>query len=448
MVRTIPLHQEDFYNEKEAEKELKRLFDICHGCRRCFNLCGLFPKLFERLDSPEIDGDVEKLTSEDIRAIVPSCTLCDMCYMVKCPYVPPHPWAVDFPRAILRHRAILAKKNRSYKGFVEKRLAHVDQYLPLANACTPLSNAVLGCGALRKVAQVATGIDHRADLPEFRKKPLKNTWVSPEPNPRGYAHGQEVWFYLTCMTNYYENITARAAALVFAHFGVRVHGIYPGCCGMPLLEQGHLEDLRAQAESVAPQLCGLGKIIPLTPSCSLMLRSEWPSLCPENPMVREVAEGTQDLMPYALDLIQGSPVPVKMAIPPHVTVHMACHVRAQNQGNTSHQLLSKLSLHTVGLVERCSGHGGMWGYKKEHFEEALAVGKPVITQSAGAKIMTSECPMAARHLQQEARMMGVKDLWVTHPMVLLAQALDPEFFTQQVPPEPEPSFSLGEPAYG
>jgi glycerol-3-phosphate dehydrogenase subunit C len=450
MTRKIPHDQENFYDEQAAEKELKRLFDICHGCRRCFNLCGLFPKLFERLDSPEIDGDVEKLTSKDIQDILPSCTLCDMCYIVKCPYVPPHPWNVDFPRAILRYRAIGAKKNRSYKGFIEKRLAHVDQYLPLANAVSPVANAVMGCGSLRRVAEVATGIDRHADLPEFRSKALKKTWVSPDPNPSGYAYGQEVWFYLTCMTNYYETETAYAAANVLAHFGVRVHAVYPGCCGMPLLEQGHLDDVVAQAKKVAPALFGLGTVIPLTPSCSLMLKSEWPAVCPEDPMVQDLANRTQDLMVYVWHLIRNSPTPVKMPIPPHVTVHMACHVRAQNQGNASYQLLSKVSHHPVGLIERCFGHGGLWGYKKEHFQQALAVGKPVISQSAGmgAKIVTSECPMAAKHLQQEARMMGYKDLWVVHPMILLAMALDPEFFKKQVAPQPEQTFSLGEPAYG
>jgi len=447
MKRIIPLNQEDFYDEHAAEKELKRLFDICHGCRRCFNLCGLFPKLFERLDSEEIDGDVEKLTSGDIQNILPSCTLCDMCYIVKCPYVPPHPWNVDFPRAILRYRAIKAKKNRSYKGFVEKRLAHVDQYLPLANACAPASNAVVGCKSIRRVAEVVTGIDRRADLPEFRKKALKKTWVSPNPNPEGHAFGQEVWFYLTCLSNYYESITADAAARVLAHWGVRVHALYPGCCGMPLLEQGHLDDVAAGARQVSKALSGLGKVIPLTPSCSLMLRSEWPSLCPDDADVVDLAERTQDLMAYIWDLVRSAPKAMSVPIPPHVTVHMACHVRAQNQGNASYQVLSKLSVHPVGLIERCSGHGGMWGYKKEHFQEALDVGKPVIVQSKGARILTSECPMAAKHLQQEARILGHSDLWVIHPVVLLAQGLDPEFFKKQMPAEHEAHFSLGEPAH-
>lgn len=453
MARTIPLNDPDFYDQEKAEKELRRLFDICHSCRRCFNLCGLFPKLFSRLDCEEVDGDVEKLTAEDIAEILPSCTLCDMCYMVKCPYVPPHPWNVDFPRAILRYKAIMSKKNRSYKGFVDRRLAHVDQYLPMATACAPISkvgNAVMGCGSLRRVAEGVTGIDRAADLPEFRPKQLKKTWISPDPNPKGHAYGQEVWFYLTCLTNYYENITADAAARVLAHWGVRVHALYPGCCGMPLLEQGHLDDVVSGARKVVSALSGLGTIVPLTPSCTLMLKSEWPSLLPDDDEVRNLADRTEDLMHYVSHICALSPQPLQVALPKHVSMHMACHVRAQNQGNASYELLSKLSSHPVSLVERCSGHGGMWGYKKEHFQEALAIGRPVITQSIdlGARIVTSECPMAAKHLQQEARLIGHRDVWVVHPVVLLAMALDPMFFKSKEKSMSAESFSIGEPVYG
>ncbi len=449
MARTIPLNDPDFYDQEKAEKELRRLFDICHGCRRCFNLCGLFPKLFDRLDSDEIDGDVEKLTAKDIAEILPSCTLCDMCYMVKCPYVPPHPWNVDFPRAILRYKAIISKKNRSYKGFVDRRLAHVDQYLPMANACSSVGNAVIKCGPLRHVAEAVTGIDRAADLPEFRSKALKKTWVSPEPNPQGHAYGQEVWFYLTCLSNYYESITAEAAARVLAQWGVRVHGIYPGCCGMPLLEQGHLEDVILRARKVAPALAGFGTICALTPSCTLMLKSEWPALLPDDASVKDVADRTTDLMRYISDMAALSPRPLRMPLPEDISMHMACHVRAQNQGNASYELLSKLSTNPITLIERCSGHGGMWGYKKEHFQEALAVGKPVIRQAAavGARIVTSECPMAAKHLQQQARLMGHSDVWVIHPVVLLAMALDPSFFKAGETFVPAPSFSIGEPVH-
>jgi|LauGreDrversion4_2_1035121.scaffolds.fasta_scaffold18869_3 glycerol-3-phosphate dehydrogenase subunit C len=450
MARTIPLNDPDFYNQEKAEKELRRLFDICHGCRRCFNLCGLFPKLFDRLDSDEVDGDVEKLTAKDIADILPSCTLCDMCYMVKCPYVPPHPWNVDFPRAILRYKAIMSKKNKSYKGFVDHRLAHVDQYLPLATTCSSVGNAVMKCGPLRHVAEYVTGIDRGADLPEFRSKALKKTWVSPEPNPQGHAYGQEVWFYLTCLSNYYESVTAEAAARVLAHWGVRVHGIYPGCCGMPLLEQGHLDDVISRARAVAPALAGLGTVVALTPSCTLMLKSEWPALLPDDGCVRDLADRTTDLMRYISDVAALSSKPIRMSLPEDISMHMACHVRAQNQGNASYELLSKLSASPITLIERCSGHGGMWGYKKEHFQEALAVGKPVIRQAAsvGARIVTSECPMAAKHLQQQARLMGHRDVWVIHPVVLLAMAVDPSFFKAGETFVPAPSFSIGEPVHG
>ena len=171
MTRLIPFKDPSFHDEADLDKEIRRVFDICHGCRRCFNLCSLFPKLFDIMDSPEVDGDVDKLTKEQIDSIIPECTLCDMCFMVKCPYVPPHPWNVDFPRLMLRYRTVYTKK-KSVRKWVSKKLASVDQYAPLASACAPLANKAAGCGCIRKITEPLTGIDHRAKLPQFRKPQL------------------------------------------------------------------------------------------------------------------------------------------------------------------------------------------------------------------------------------------------------------------------------------
>jgi glycerol-3-phosphate dehydrogenase subunit C len=219
---------------------------------------------------------------------------------------------------------------------------------------------------------------------------------------------------------------------------------------MPLLEQGHLDDVISRARAVAPALAGLGTVVALTPSCTLMLKSEWPALLPDDGCVRDLADRTTDLMRYISDVAALSSKPIRMSLPEDISMHMACHVRAQNQGNASYELLSKLSASPITLIERCSGHGGMWGYKKEHFQEALAVGKPVIRQAAsvGARIVTSECPMAAKHLQQQARLMGHRDVWVIHPVVLLAMAVDPSFFKAGETFVPAPSFSIGEPVHG
>lgn len=426
--RSIPLHSPEYWDQKSAEKELRRVFDICHGCRRCFNLCALFPKLFQRLDEPDIDGDVEKLTSGDIAALIPSCTLCDMCYMVKCPYVPPHPWNVDFPRAILRYKAIMSKKNAgSLKNIITKRLARVDQYLPMANTCSTLGNRVMKIPVLRTVVEKTTGVDRRVDMPQFRSKSLKKIWLSPEPNPQGHAFGQEAWLFLTCLHNYYSSQTAEAAARLLAHFGVRVHGVYPGCCGMPLFEQGLVTDVAKQAQKLAPYLKQFSPLITITPSCTLMIQSEWPALCPDHGDVKTVAEQTVDVMVYIKNLLAKAPQPLSWTLPEKLGVHMACHVRAQNKGNVSYDVLNKLSATRPQLIEKCSGHGGLWGYQTQNYDDAMAMATGVVQEGWSLAVITSECPMAAKHLLQKAKEQGKSNVWIVHPLVLLASVIDSSF---------------------
>src|SRR3984957_20233295 len=98
-----------FYDSNALQKELDRVFDICHGCRRCFNLCDSFPTLFDLIDESKT-GELDGVAKGDFAKVVDQCYLCDMCYMTKCPYVPPHPWNVDFPHLMLRAKAV---KNRS-----------------------------------------------------------------------------------------------------------------------------------------------------------------------------------------------------------------------------------------------------------------------------------------------------------------------------------------------
>jgi glycerol-3-phosphate dehydrogenase subunit C len=408
-----------FYDKDDLDQEIRRVFDICNGCRRCFNLCGLFPKLFDRMDSPEIDGDVEKLTSEHIAEIIPSCTLCDMCFMVKCPYVPPHPWNVDFPRLMLRYRAV--QKKSSFQAWVSKRLAHIDTYAPLASACAPVTNAVLGCGCARKAIEPLTHIDRRAQLPRFRSR--KNRTI-PLPNPEGKAFGKTVCLYTTCAMTYYVSRMVEATLRLLAHWGLTVRMRYPGCCGMPLWEQGALKATAKQAKKIAKTFREEDVVIPLTPSCTLMLQSEWPALCPDNPDVLSLAKKTKDLSEFIASIMQEYALlsEAKTPFPEGIALHMACHVRAQNKGNPSHILLRQLPETPVRLVERCSGHGGMWGYKKEHFQEALDVGKPVIKQSESMGIVATECPLAHEHLVQSLKL-AKHPARVMHPIELLAESI-------------------------
>jgi glycerol-3-phosphate dehydrogenase subunit C len=423
MKRPILFKDDGFYNLDDVKKELKRIFNICHGCRRCFNLCALFPKLFDILDQPDIDGDVDKLTDEHFRQIMPLCTLCDMCFMVKCPYVPPHPWNVDFPRVILRYKAIQAKKTSlSVPKQVTKQLACMDRCGPVATRMARPVNTMLGNTVVRRATAHVTGIDHRAQLPQFRKKALTRTWTDLEPNPQGHAYGEKVCVYMTCSMNYYETRIAEKVATLLALWGVKVTMTYPGCCGMPLLEQGYVQKVAQQATVLAPILNQHDCVVPLTPSCTLMLKSEWPSLHPDSADVDQLSKKTQDLSEYLLRIAKMK-TDWPVVIPDNVAVHMACHVRAQNKGNPAYALLGLFAKGPIHLIERCSGHGGMWGYLKKHFDAALAVGKPVVNAAKKSTMLVSECPIAIQHLTQALQIAGQGHIPVMHPVELLVKGL-------------------------
>lgn len=428
----IPWKEEAFYDEQALLKEIRRIFDICNSCRRCFNLCGVFPKLFALMDRPDIDGDAERLTEADIATIIPSCTLCDMCFVAKCPYVPPHPWNVDFPRLMLRYRAIQSRK-ASLKKWRDRQLAAMDRNGRLATACSPVSNAVTQCACTRVLMEKVTAIDRRAPLRKFRSAP----WVKelrkspPSLNPHGPAYGQKVLLYATCLMNYFASCTANSILHVFAHQGLEVIPFYPECCGMPLWEQGAVTQVGEKAQRITALLRqkmeaeNISALVSLVPSCTLMLRSEWPDFCPENADVRFVQQHTYDVCEYLVALYQQKQlIPPQQGVPEGITLHMACHSRAQNQGKKAHQLLSLLPDTPVTVIERCSGHGGLWGFKTTHYDEAMQVGQPVFQKISAtpSQFVASECPLALDHLAQgyhPSEEVTQRPLFV-HPVDILA----------------------------
>src|SRR5215469_15889403 len=126
---TIDWRSPDFTDAEKLDAEMRRVFDICHGCRRCFNLCNSFPRLFDLVDASP-SGEVHDVKSEDFSSVVEACTLCDMCFMTKCPYVPPHEFNLDFPHLMLRYRVAEAKAGKT--DFVARQLAEMDRNGKLA----------------------------------------------------------------------------------------------------------------------------------------------------------------------------------------------------------------------------------------------------------------------------------------------------------------------------
>ena len=423
----------DFTDPAKIEAELRRVFDICHGCRRCFNLCDSFPKLFDLIDASRT-GELDAVDSKDFQPVVDACTLCDMCYMTKCPYVPPHAFDLDFPHLMLRVRAMEAKQGKV--GFADRQLAATDRNGKLAGMVAPLANWTTDRSNRRTRAALAAaaGLDQDAALPKYQAASFaaRARKSPPEVNAAAPAHGRKAVLYATCYVNYNDPDIGLATRAVLARNGVETEVVYPRCCGMPLLEQGRIAEVAANAQVVAAELGGwIDKgydIIALVPSCALMLKFEWPLILPGDPAVERLARATFDISEYVVDIARKEGLaPGLRPVPGGVTVHLACHARAQNMGQKAAELLRLLPETEVGVIERCSGHGGSWGFKQGHFETALKVGRPVARQAkeSGKGVVTSECPLAGVHIAQGMEKLGGEGqapALVGHPIQLIARA--------------------------
>ena len=426
-----------FWDEAALEKEMERVFEICHGCRRCFNLCDSFPRLFDLIDSSKGE-DVESVKSEDFAPVVEACTLCDMCFMTKCPYVPPHAFNLDFPHLILRARAAEAKQGKT--SFTQQQLAEMDRNGKLARFASPLINWASNTNnsVTRPLMEAVAGIDRTAPLPKFHAR----TFVSADrgdpisANKSAPAFGKrKVALYATCFVNYNKPSTGLAARAVLNHIGVETKIAYPGCCGMPFLEQAELDRVAANAAKVSKELVKLidegYDIVAPTASCGLMLKFEWPLIVPENEDVQRLAKATFDIDQYVVDIAKKEGLPTGLKpLPEGVTVHLACHARAQNMGPKAAEMLRLIPDTPVDVIERCSGHGGTFGVMKSTHDLAVKVGRPVFrtaAQQARGHIV-SDCPLAARHIVFQVGELAAKDGTEAkvrdpeHPIEIMARA--------------------------
>ncbi len=418
----------DFYDEAALDAELRRVFDICHGCRRCFNLCESFPRLFDLADATP-SGELHDVKPGDFKQVADACTLCDMCFMTKCPYVPPHDFNLDFPHLMLRYRAVEAKKGAV--PFTGRELTKTDRNGEIAKHVAPLAN--WGTSAknrrTRGVLERIAGIHREAELPRYASQTLtaraQKDRVTVNAEAPAFGRRKAV-LYATCSMNYNDPGLGWLARQVLAKLGVETEVVYPACCGMPQLEQGLIGDVAANARKVAAALQdwivkGYG-VVALVPSCALMLKQEWPLLVPEDDPARgaidALAEAAFDLTEYVVDIAKKhglAPGAAPLAGP--VALHLACHARAQNMGAKAAEMLRLLpQAQDITVIERCSGHGGSWGVKEDNFEAALKVGKPVarkageVLQSAAENqpaFVASECLLAATHIVQGVMRLGL-----------------------------------------
>jgi glycerol-3-phosphate dehydrogenase subunit C len=399
----------DFHDEEKLIEEMGRIFDICHGCRRCVNLCTAFPSLFDLIDEGPT-GELDGVDKQRYWEVVDRCYLCDMCYMTKCPYVPPHPWNVDFPHTMLRAKAVKFRKGEM--TFRDRLLSSTDAMGKLATipVVVQFVNGANRTGFARGLMQRTLGVHKNRVLPEYASRRFRNH-ARPEaafPVKDGPNTPGKVAVFSTCYVNYNEPGIGHDLLKVLAHNEVPARLVEKeACCGMPKLELGDL-DAVAQLKAVnIPVLAEVARagyaIMTAVPSCTLMFKQELPLMFPDEPDVRLVAEAMYDPFEYLVLRHKDGLLRTDFQKPlGRISYHVPCHLRVQNIGQKTRELLEKIPGTTVTTVERCSGHDGTWGVKTEFFEQSMKIGRPVFRQMAEAApdYVSSDCAIAARHIQQ------------------------------------------------
>jgi glycerol-3-phosphate dehydrogenase subunit C len=426
----IDFEHPNFLNPEKLDAEMRRVFDICHGCRRCFNLCESFPKLFDMIDESE-NEDVESLSSDQFEPVVDACTLCDMCFMTKCPYVPPHEFDLDFPHLMLRYRAAQKKLNKLPS--VPAQLAQIDRNAKIGVMLSSLINWVSNIknNFFRKILEFVAGIDMRVKLPVYNSETFTNYFKKNKYpiNSDAPSKNRKVVIYSTCFVNFNKKNTGVAALKVLKKNGVEVQEAYPGCCGMPFLEQADLPKVVEQAKKVSKDLLEWVEkgyqIITLTASCGLMLKFEWPLLLSNNENIKRLSKSVSDIDEYIVDIAQNEGLAEGLQeIDGGVTVHNACHARAQNMGIKARDMLKFIPNIKMDVVERCAGHGGTFGVMKGTHDLAVKVGRPTARQikNKNNKYMASDCPLAGKHLKQLETDTNIANDEALHPIELMAKS--------------------------
>jgi len=424
----VAWREPEFYDEASLLHELERVYDLCHGCRRCFSLCNSFPLLFDAIDaSPtsELDGVDRKVFWE----VADHCYLCDMCYMSKCPYVPPHPWNIDFPHLMLRAKAVRFRKGETRTR--DKILSATDLVGTIAGipVVSQVVNAVNGTAFGRRMLDKTLGVHPQAPIPDYHSVSGRTRVarghqpdaikVTATAETRG-----KVALFATCYCNRNEPDIDDDLATVFRHNGIPVT-IVPQekCCGMPKLELGDLESIQRAKEVNVPALAamvdhGYDLVAPI-PSCALMFKQELPLLFPEDEQVRKVQAAMFDPFEYLALRHKAGLLRTDFAKPlGKVSYHVPCHLRVQNLGLKTRDVLKLVPGTEIEPIERCSGHNGTYGVKKEYRETSMKIGRPVFgkVKNAAPDYYASDCPMAGHQIESG---LGADPKPPTHPLKLL-----------------------------
>ena len=422
---------DDFYNEESLNQELERVFDICHGCRRCVSLCASFPTLFDLVDESDT-MEVDGVAKSDYMKVVDQCYLCDLCYMTKCPYTPPHEWNLDFPHLMLRAKAVKYKKGEVSTR--DKFLSDTDGLGMFAGIpiVTQTVNAVNKTKPMRALVENVLGVDKDAWLPEFATTKFRSNAAKSKQHPvkDGTKTPGKVAIYSTCYVNYNEPGIGHDLLAILEHNEIPYVMVEKeACCGMPKLEQGDLQGVAEKKAINIPQLAKLAKegyaVLTPVPSCTLMYKQELPLMFPDCADTQAVKAAMWDPFEYFVARNRDGLLKTEFnhALG-NVSYHIPCHSRVQNVGRKTADMLQMIPDTKINVVERCSGHAGTYGVKKEYHQMSLKIGKPVFKAMANEApdYISSDCQLAGHHIEQGMEVNGLKPAEMAHPLSLLRKA--------------------------
>ncbi len=419
----LDINSAEFWRLDRVDSELRRVADICSGCRRCLPLCPSFRVLFDRLDVDAVDGDVEKLPAADLKEVVDLCYQCKLCFN-HCPYTPPHRWEVDFPRLMLRARAAEACAGGVARE--DRLLGNTGLVGRLGSLAAPLSNWLNAWSVHRIFLQAVAGVHKDRNLPRFHRQTFSRWFRSRRraaaatgaPGPAA----RRVALFATCPVEYNDPAVGRAAVRVLERNHVDVSLPPQRCCGMPYLDGGAMDEARALIRDNVRTLAaavrdGRDVVVP-GPTCSYMLKQEYPWLDGSED-ARLVASHTRDLFEYLAQLAAEGRLDTRFTRPVGpIAYHVPCHLRAQNIGTKSADVLRSIPGAEVTVIERCSAVDGTWGLKRKYYELSLKLAKPLFdaVEASGAPTCATDCPLAALQIAQGTGRAP------RHPIQVLAEA--------------------------
>jgi glycerol-3-phosphate dehydrogenase subunit C len=426
-----PLNWQDpkFYDEGPLFEELERVFDLCHGCRRCVSLCNAFPTLFDLVDeSPTFELDA--VDRQDYWKVVDECFMCDLCYQTKCPYIPPHPWDIDFPHLMLRAKAVQFRKGGrklSHRLISNTKITGTIGTIPVLSRAV---NAANRSPALRKVMEKTLDIHREARLPDYhsdtvRRRNKGREPAAAEPRAAGPTRGK-VALFATCYCNANSPDIGDDLIRVFEHNGIPVRlTAREECCGMPKFEQGDLETVDRYKRRNIPELVRLidegWDIVAGIPSCVLMFKQELPLMYPDDADVQKVKRHVFDPFEYLMHRHRENLLNTEFRTPlGKVAWHVPCHQRVQNIGPKTRDVLALVPGTDIQIIERCSGHDGTYGVRRDTYEKSRKIARPVVNRvkKTEADYLVSDCPMAATQIAEGLELKNGE----TNPLTLLRKA--------------------------